>query len=151
MSIFDSQNSAPQIVSFNSKDRASGTNSDFLSAPVDIGLNRFDSVALLQASIPKSYYNMPSGYNTFTLTEKAVSTTDIKFNLSSDVLNFNLFSFRDSVRLFFTSIKELTSIFSLFSVKNLYSSEYCFRSIINLVLLSVKLLYSILIMFNFSL
>jgi hypothetical protein len=75
MSIFDSQNSAPQVVSFNSKDRTSGTNSDFISRPVDIGLNRFDSVALLQASIPKSYYNMPSGYNTFTLTEKAVSTT----------------------------------------------------------------------------
>ena len=75
MSIFDSQNSAPQVVSFNSKDRTSGTNSDFISRPVDIGLNRFDSVALLQASIPKSYYNMPSGYNTFTLTEKGVPTT----------------------------------------------------------------------------
>jgi hypothetical protein len=43
--------------------------------PVDLGLNRFDSVALLQASIPKSYYNMPTGYNKFTLTEKSVSTT----------------------------------------------------------------------------
>jgi hypothetical protein len=75
MSLFDSQNSSPQIVSFNSKDRVSGTNSDFVSSPVDLGLNRFDSVALLQASIPKSYYNMPSGYNTFTLTEKTVSTT----------------------------------------------------------------------------
>lgn len=75
MSIFDSQNSAPQVVSFNSKDRASGTNSDFISTPVGLGLNRFDSVALLQASIPKSYYNMPSGYNTFNLTEKGVPTT----------------------------------------------------------------------------
>jgi hypothetical protein len=75
MSIFDSQNSAPQVVSFNSKDRVSGTNSDFLSIPVDLGLNRFDSVALLQASIPKSYYNMPNAYNTFTLTEKGVDTT----------------------------------------------------------------------------
>lgn len=75
MSLFDSQNSSPQIISFNSKDRIAGINSNFVSMPVDIGLNRFDSVALLQASIPKSYYNMPTGYNTFTLTEKAVSTT----------------------------------------------------------------------------
>lgn len=74
MSLFDSQNSAPTIVSFNSKDRVNGTNSNFLSAPVDLGLNRFDSVALLQASIPKSYYNMPSGYNDFFLTELGFTT-----------------------------------------------------------------------------
>ena len=75
MSIYDSSSSHPQVVSFNSKDRQSGSNSNFVSAPVDIGINRFNAVCLLCASIPKSYYNVPSGYNTFTLTEKAVSTT----------------------------------------------------------------------------
>ena len=75
MSIYDSSSSHPQVVSFNSKDRQSGSNSNFVSAPVDIGINKFNAVCLLCASIPKSYYNLPSGYNTFTLTEKAVSTT----------------------------------------------------------------------------
>ena len=75
MSLFDSSSSAPQVVSFNSKDRISGSNSNFVSAPIDIGINKFNSVCLLCASIPKSYYNMPSGYNTFTLTEKGVDTT----------------------------------------------------------------------------
>jgi hypothetical protein len=75
MSIYDSSSSHPLVVSFNSKDRQSGSNSNFVSAPVDIGINKFNAVCLLCASIPKSYYNVPSGYNTFTLTEKAVSTT----------------------------------------------------------------------------
>jgi hypothetical protein len=75
MTTFDATYSYPTIVSFNSKDRTSGTNSSFISNPVDLGLNRFDSVCLMTASIPKSYYNMPTGYNTFTLTEKNVSTT----------------------------------------------------------------------------
>jgi len=75
MSIYDSSSSHPQVVSFNSKDRQSGSNSNFVSSPIDIGINKFNAVCLLCASIPKSYYNIPSGYNTFTLTEKAVSTT----------------------------------------------------------------------------
>lgn len=75
MTSFDASFSYPTIVSFNSKDRISGSNSSFISNPVDLGSNKYDSVCLLTASIPKSYYNMPTGYNTFTLTEKAVSTT----------------------------------------------------------------------------
>jgi hypothetical protein len=75
MSLYDSSSSHPQVISFNSKDRVGGGNSNFLSAPVDIGVNKFNAVCLLCASIPKSYYNMPTNYNTFTLTEKAVSTT----------------------------------------------------------------------------
>lgn len=75
MSIYDNTYSAPQVVSFNSKDRSSGTNSSFASSPVDLGQNKYDSVCLVQASIPKSYYNMPTGYNTFTLTELGLSTT----------------------------------------------------------------------------
>jgi len=75
MTTFDATFSYPQIVSFNSKDRISGINSSFQSTPVDLGLNKYDSVSLMTASIPKSYYNVPSGYNTFTLTEKGVDTT----------------------------------------------------------------------------
>jgi len=75
MTSFDASFSYPTVVSFNSKDRISGSNSSFISNPVDLGSNKYDSVCLLTASIPKSYYNLPTGYNTFTLTEKGVSTT----------------------------------------------------------------------------
>ena len=74
MSNFDGTQSYPTIISFNSKDRIAGTNSSFQNIPVDLGTNKYDAVCLMSASIPKSYYNMPSGYNTFTLTENSVST-----------------------------------------------------------------------------
>jgi hypothetical protein len=78
MSLYDSSITPPLIVNFNSKDRVSGTNSNFNSLPVDLGNNAFDTVCLVQASIPKSFYNMPSGYNTFTLTENdGVTTTSV--------------------------------------------------------------------------
>ena len=63
------------LIPFNSKNRVSGNASSFVSIPVDLNLNSYDSVVLLAASIPKSWYNVPSNYNTFTLTEKGVSTT----------------------------------------------------------------------------
>lgn len=75
MSSFDASNSYPTVISFNSKDRINGTNSSFLSQPVDLGVNKYDSVCLMCASIPKSYYNMPTNYNSFTLTENGFSTT----------------------------------------------------------------------------
>jgi hypothetical protein len=75
MSLSDNTITPPLVLNFNSKDRIQGTNSSFLSVPVDLGNNAFDSVCLVQASIPKSFYNVPSGYNTFTLQENAASVT----------------------------------------------------------------------------
>lgn len=75
MSLADYSIANPVVLNFNSKDRISGNNSNFISAPVDLGTNAYDSVALVQASIPKSYYNCPSGYNTFTLRENSTSVT----------------------------------------------------------------------------
>lgn len=75
MSLFDQSMSSPVVLSFNSKDRISGTNSSFVSAPVDLGFNIYDSVALVQASIPRSFYNVPSSYRTFTLRELGVNYT----------------------------------------------------------------------------
>jgi hypothetical protein len=77
MSLYDSSSSSPVVISFNSKDRISGTNNSFVSAPIDIGINKFDSVCLVSASIPKSFYNMPSGYNTFSLREITTRTITI--------------------------------------------------------------------------
>jgi len=75
MSLYDSTITPPLVINFNSKDRIQGSNSSFLSEPVDLGNNQFDSVCLVQASLPKSFYNMPSGFNTFTLRENAASVT----------------------------------------------------------------------------
>lgn len=75
MSLFDQTISTPVVLSFNSKDRISGTNSSFISAPIDLGYNQYDSVALVQASIPRSFYNVPNSYRTFTLRELGVNYT----------------------------------------------------------------------------
>jgi len=75
MPLSDNSNINPIVINFNSKDRVSGSNSSFLSNPVDLGQNSFDSVCLVQASLPKSFYNMPSRFNTFTLTEGVTSVT----------------------------------------------------------------------------
>jgi hypothetical protein len=75
MSLIDKSLTNPVVVNFNSKDRVSGSNSNFNSAPIDLGNNAFDTVCLIQASIPKSFYNVPSGYNTFVLRESDGFTT----------------------------------------------------------------------------
>lgn len=75
MSLIDKTFTNPLIVNFNSKDRVSGTNSNFQSIPIDLGNNAFDTICLIQASIPKSFYNIPSGYNKFTLQENATTAT----------------------------------------------------------------------------
>lgn len=75
MSLFDQSLSTPVVLSFNSKDRISGTNSSFISAPLELGYNQYDSVALVQASIPRSFYNVPTSYRTFTLRELGVNYT----------------------------------------------------------------------------
>jgi len=75
MSLIDKTFNNPLVINFNSKDRVSGTNSNFNSIPIDLGNNQFDTVCLIQASIPKSFYNVPTGYNTFTLQEGAATAT----------------------------------------------------------------------------
>ena len=74
--LIDKSSSYPTVINFNSRDRVGGTNSSFISKPVDLGINNYDSVAVVQASIPKSFYNIPDGYNTFSVRETSV-TTDI--------------------------------------------------------------------------
>ena len=75
MSLIDKTFNNPLVINFNSKDRVSGTNSNFNTIPIDLGNNQFDTVCLIQASIPKSFYNVPTGYNKFTLQENAASAT----------------------------------------------------------------------------
>ena len=76
MSLFNSQLFHPQTYFIDSGERVAGTSNAFQSAPINLGVtNRYDSVILSQVVIPKSWYNVPQNYNTFTLKEKGVSTT----------------------------------------------------------------------------
>jgi len=69
MSISDNSGTNPFFVFINSNNRVSGTDANFQSAPIDLGVNNFDSVCVSQASIPRSFYNVPTLYNSFTLKE----------------------------------------------------------------------------------
>lgn len=75
MSISNNSSVAPIVVNFSSQTRESGSNENFFSNPITFKINSFDSVCLLQASVPKSTYNISSPYNTFTLTENGISAT----------------------------------------------------------------------------
>ena len=71
MSLIKSQ----QIIHINSSFRQSGDDSDFI---INIPLkknNRFNRVSVISASIPKSYYLIPDGENTFIIEENSVQTT----------------------------------------------------------------------------
>ena len=71
MSLIKSQ----QIVHINSAFRSSGTDSNFdISIPLKKN-NAFTHVAVLSASIPKSYYLIGEGENTFVIRENAVDYT----------------------------------------------------------------------------
>lgn len=69
MSVANNSSVAPMVVNFSSQTRADGTNENFISSPITFKINKFDSVCLLQASVPKSTYNISPPYNTFLLRE----------------------------------------------------------------------------------
>lgn len=77
MSLYDATAVNPIVISFDSKDRVSGTNTNFISAPVDLGINKYDSVALVSVSVPKSFYNVPTSYNAFVVSEISSRTITI--------------------------------------------------------------------------
>jgi len=87
MSIVDGENY--QIFYVNSKYRENGTDNDFT---YNLNLDRskkYDRIALLNISIPKSYYLVQDGYNTFTLRE---DITDYIITMRAG--NYNRNSFR---------------------------------------------------------
>lgn len=57
-----------RIIDINSDDRTSGTSSNFTIRLPNLD-SRYDRVSLIAASIPKTYYNVQDGLNTFILTE----------------------------------------------------------------------------------
>lgn len=76
MSLYNNNSDHPMPIYIDSSERVSGTDTAFISAPVLISAsNNYDSVVVSQVSIPKSWYNVPSAYNYFTLVENGVQTT----------------------------------------------------------------------------
>jgi hypothetical protein len=66
-----------QVFKINSRERISGSDTHFLYK-LDLDTTKqYDSVCLLSASIPKSYYLIPDGRNTFTLDEGTQATVTI--------------------------------------------------------------------------
>lgn len=64
-----------QLCYINSRNRLTGTDSDFtFKIDVDPTID-YDRVALIDASIPKSYYLIQNGSNTFTLSENGSNVT----------------------------------------------------------------------------
>jgi hypothetical protein len=64
------------ILYINSANRISGTDGQFsISLPVNNYLHEFDRVAVLAANIPKTFYQVQAGFNTFTLIEGASNIT----------------------------------------------------------------------------
>ena len=68
------QTSRPFIIYIDSKNRLSGGTSSNFDYQIELPKNNnYDTVALLGASIPKSWYAIQSGYNQFTFQEDAVT------------------------------------------------------------------------------
>jgi hypothetical protein len=64
-----------QLFYINTKNRLTGTHSDF-SYKLDIDVNiKYDKVVVLNIAIPKSFYSVISGYNTFLFTENSIPHT----------------------------------------------------------------------------
>ena len=91
MSIID-YNTHPLILNFNSDERSAGSNSNFVSIPQNLGLNDYDSVALIQASIPRSFYNIPSG-SSFTVIQNGSSVS-----CSIPVGSYNKYTLRSTLQ-----------------------------------------------------
>lgn len=80
-------NANRQFFYINSSNRLSGTNENFLYQILLPPLNDYTHVCVKRMVIPKSYYLIQAGFNTFTLTENKVNTlitiTPGNYNASS--------------------------------------------------------------------
>ena len=82
-----------KIVYINSRSRISGTNSDMTYA-IDLKrVSNVDHVVILHANIPKSYYMVQSGYNTFTLSENGTDET-----IEIPIGNYNRSNFKTTLQ-----------------------------------------------------
>lgn len=92
-----------KIININSSRRESGTPGDFyfridnISIPEREGL-RYTHMSVLEASIPKTWYNIRAGYNTFRLVETDTSIPIVNtFNISIQPGSYNSYSFANTI------------------------------------------------------
>lgn len=88
----------PVIINIKSSDRIDGSISNFNSKPINLYNNDFDTVCLLTASIPRTFYNIPNNSSftieedgvprTITIPEGSYSVSNLKTNLQQ-ILNTN--------------------------------------------------------------
>ena len=96
-----------QIFYINSNNRSSGTNENF-SYILDIDRNfNYDRVLLLDATIPKSFYNVQTGFNTFTISEDNITRS-----ITLPIGNYNRNSFANDIALMKLTVKYLYYFFS---------------------------------------
>ncbi len=81
-----------QIFIINSRDRISGTDSDFVYKLDLLPDNNYDTICCLQAIIPKSYYLVDTNRNTFTLDEDGDQV-----EISVDIGNYSQKSFANRI------------------------------------------------------
>lgn len=93
MSYSIQSNNSHKIVQFSSNERIEGTNSSFVCKPIETNLAHCNKVVLLQASIPKSSYNIPANRNTFVVTEEGVNRT-----ISLNYGTYNVYTLRDELQ-----------------------------------------------------
>lgn len=74
MSLYDNTSTHPYTAYFSSDNRISGSNASFVSPVVDLGLNDYNSVCIMSAQIPRSFFNCPTAKNTFTVIQNGIST-----------------------------------------------------------------------------
>lgn len=87
-----------KIFYVNSANRNNGTDSDFTYVFDLLSSDIYDKVTVLQMIIPKSYYLIQEGYNTFTLVENGVNII-----ITIPVGNYNRRSFQSVVQNILTS------------------------------------------------
>ena len=78
-----------QIFYINSRNKITGTYSDFTFKLENLRDSNFDTVTVLSCSIPKTYYLLQGGYNTFSVVENSTPRT-----ITMPVGNYNRNSFR---------------------------------------------------------
>lgn len=118
--LYDASFSSPTILNFNSKDRIGGSNSNFVSAPYDLGLNKYDSVCLVQASIPKSYFNMPTNYNEFIFRETDSNGVNFDTTITIPIGNYNKINLASKLQ---TLLNTAQNFGNTYTVTNPISSE----------------------------
>lgn len=83
-----------QIVRINSADRVSGSDSDFIyKIDKNVLTSNLTHVAALRVQIPKSYYNIETGKNTFVLIEG-----EARYTISLTPARYNAKSFRTELQ-----------------------------------------------------